>query len=100
MMAWTEIQFSYIADHLGVDMTASELARVFMVAPQEIHRAFYECHRHRAAGKTPSALHTPGGGSMLSGKGVRGATAMDVYTPMDFWDFQEKFRPRGWRPPL
>jgi hypothetical protein len=94
---WTENQRSFISQHLQVDMTAAELARFFHVAPQDIWQLAREEQWPASPTMGPIALHTPGGGGLLTTVfSVPGATRADLYEPEAHDDFQRRCRPHGW----
>lgn len=96
MKEWTGAQEDFICDHLGTDMSGLELGRLFMVNPAEIHQLYRARRGHLPAGGTVTAFHSPGGGRLWSGAGIRGATQADAYQPMDHEEFQRLYRPPGW----
>lgn len=96
MKDWTDTQRAFIRAHLNIDMTASEIARLFMVAEADVYQAqrsvrAWPGYNH----SSPLGLHTPGGGTAFSAY-VRGATLADEYQPMEHDEFQRLYRPPGY----
>lgn len=101
MKDWTETQRAFIRAHLNIDMTAGEIARLFMVADADIYQAVRLAARFPGYNhSSPLGFHSPGGGCLLARLGVKGATIADEYQPMEHDEFQRLYRPEGWVRPL
>lgn len=101
MKDWNDTQHRFIRDHLNIDMTAGEIARLFMVADADIYQAVRLARRCPGYNhSSPLGFHSPGVGTLLARLGVTGTARADIYTPMDHDAFQREYRPPGWTRPL
>jgi len=102
MKDWTDTQRVFIRAHLNIDMTATELARLFNVTDTDIWQLARARRWHYPGyGKSqPMGFHSPGGGRLLAMAGIKVATLADEYQPMGHDEFQRLYRPPGWTPPL
>lgn len=96
MKDWLPSQIDFVSAHLQIDMSADDLGRLFMVNPAEIWQLSRAKKMARNWSMSLTGLHTPGGGTLLSSLGIRGATQADAYEPWEFWAFQNAHRPVGW----
>lgn len=82
----TPENLEFIKAHLGIDMTALEIARHFGVNPAEIHVAADKMELGEGRYHRPTAVHSPS--PFRVAKNVRKATLLDAYEPLSMDEFR------------